>query len=133
MGNSTLYTRRCCAGPDDLILNFRYPQEMGYEEEKVGTPACATKMCANGHGTVPGQGVAAIMTHFVREIEVGIELRSRFWIGYGLVNGKIVKLIPDDIRIPLEVPRGLFAHNLKEFGHLAAILPSLYAEEKDRF
>jgi len=121
------------AGPDDLILNFRYPQEMGYEEEKVGTPACATMMCANGHGTVPGQGVAAIMTHFVREIEVGIELRSRFWIGYGLVNGKIVKLIPDDIRIPLEVPRGLFAHNLKEFGHLAAILPSLYAEEKDRF
>lgn len=28
---------------------------------------------------------------------------------------------------------GLFAHNLKEFGHLAAILPSLYAEEKDNW
>lgn len=34
------------------------------------------------------------MTHFVREIPGGIELRSRFWIGYGLVDGRLVKLVP---------------------------------------
>lgn len=121
------------AGPDDLVLNFRYPHELGYDESKVGTDACATMMCANGHGPVPGEGVAAIMTHMVREIEGGIELRSRFWIGWGLIDGKVVKLVPDGVRVPDVVPMGLFAHNLKEFGHLAAILPQLYAEFKDKF
>ena len=28
-------------GPDELVLEFRYPHELGYEEEKVGTDACA--------------------------------------------------------------------------------------------
>ena len=120
-------------GPDELVLNFQYPHVLGYDEDKVGTPACAAMQCANGHGPVPGQGVAAIMTHMVREIEGGIELRSRFWIGYGLVNGEVVKLLPDGVRVPDMAPMGLFAHNLKEFGHLAAILPSVYAEEKDNW
>lgn len=120
-------------GPEEVILNFQYPHVFGYNEEKIGTPACATMMCANGHGPVPGQGVAAIMTHMVREIEGGIELRSRFWIGYGLMDGRIVKFVPDGISVPDFIPMGLFAHNLKEFGHLAAILPSLYAEEKNNF
>ena len=115
------------------MLNFQYPHVLGYDEDKVGTPACAAMQCANGHGPVPGQGVAAIMTHMVREIEEGVELRSRFWIGYGLVNGQVVKLLPDGVQVPKEAPMGLFAHNLKEFGHLAAILPSLYAEEKDNW
>ena len=121
------------AGPDRLILEFQYPHVLGYEEEKVGTSVCATMMCANGHGPTPGEGVAAIMTHMVREIEGGIELRSRFWIGYGLVDGQVVKLLPDGVKVPEVVPQGLFAHNLKEFGHLATILPSLYAEERDNW
>lgn len=45
----------------------------------------------------------------------------------------MVKLLPDGVQVPKEAPMGLFAHNLKEFGHLAAILPSLYAEEKDNW
>ncbi len=121
------------AGPDELILNFRYPRELGLDEHKIGTDACATIMCANGHGPIPGQGVAAIMLHFVRKKADGIELRTRFWIGYGLIEGQIAKLLPDGVHVPPKVPQGLFAHNLKEFGHLAAILPGLYREEKDRF
>jgi len=121
------------AGPEELILHFCYPHELGLYEDKIGTDACATIICANGHGPVPGQGVAAIMVHFVREKADGIELRSRFWIGYGLIEGQIAKLLPDGVSVPPEVPRALFAHNLKEFGHLSAILPELYREEKDRF
>ena len=120
-------------GPDELILEFRYPRELGYQEEKVGTAACAAMMCANGHGPVPGQGVAAIMTHFVRELPGGIELRSRFWIGFVLEEGRLVRLVPDGASVPPEVVRGLFAHNLKEFGHLAAILPRVYAENRDNW
>lgn len=119
-------------GAEELVLNFRYPHEMGYKEELVGTDACATMMCANGHGP-DGGGLLAIMTHFVRAIPEGMELRSRFWMGYGLVDGQLVKLLPDGISLPVQAPMALFAHNLKEFGHLASILPDVYREEKNRF
>lgn len=132
-GTSHLVLEDIGAGPDPLILEFRYPHELGFLEEKVGTPACAALVCANGHGPTPGEGVAAIMTHFVRQIDGGIELRSRFWIGYGLVDGRLSKLLPDGVSVPVEVPLGLFAHNLKEFGHLATILPMIYAENRDNW
>lgn len=120
-------------GPDKLILEFRDPAVMGYDREKVGSKYCASMMTANGHGSKPGEGVAAVMTHMIRKTADGVELRSRFWIGYQIVDGKPVKLVPDGVKVPVEVPKGLFAHNIKEFTHLAAILPQLYAEEKDRF
>jgi len=120
-------------GPGVILIDFKYPREMGFDESKIGTEYCGTMMCGNGRGKNPGEGPAAVMMHMVREVEDGIELRSRFWIGYHIVDGKEVKLVPDGVSVPLEVVKGLFAHNLKEFTHLAAILPKVYAEEKDRF
>ena len=120
-------------GADDLVLNWRYPHELGYDERLVGTKDCGAMVCCNGHGPVPGQGVAAIMTHMVREVEGGVELRSRFWIGYGWIDGQVVKLVPDGVSVPAEIPMGLFAHNLKEFSHLATILPQVYGEQKDNW
>lgn len=121
------------AGADDLVLDFAYPKDLGYDQDLIGTKYCAAMMCANGHGIKPGQGVAAVMTHMIREIEGGVELRSRFWIGYQIVDKEPVKLLPPGIQVPLEVPQGLYAHNIKEFTHLAAILPQIYAEEKENF
>ncbi len=68
----------------------------------------------------------AVMFHSVREIEGGVEFRSRFWLGYHFIGGKPVKLLPDGIQIPLPVVRGLAFHNVEEYSHLAAILPRLY-------
>ena len=48
-------------------------------------------------------------------------------------NGNIVKGLPDGVRLPEEVTKGLFAHNIKEFSNLAAILPDVYRENKDLF
>lgn len=120
-------------GAEELILNFRYPGEMGYDEALVGTGACAAMMCADGHGVKPGEGLVAIMLHFTREVQGGIELRSRFWLGYAFKDGQFVKVVPDGVSVPLAGVRALFAHNLKEFTHLTAILPQVYAEEHDRF
>ena len=59
---------------------------------------------------------------------------SRFWMGYGVnENGEFVKLVPDGESIPEFVPRALYGHNIKEYSNLAAILPQLYAEEKDNW
>lgn len=57
-------------------------------------------------------------------------LCSRFWIGCGMVDGKLVKVLPDGVRLPDFVPQNLFGHNIKEFTNLAAILPQVYRENQ---
>ena len=86
-----------------------------------------------GKGQPPFAVPPTFMTHFVREIEGGIELRSRFWMGWNYVNGRDVKVLPDGMRYPDMAAMSLALHNVKEFTNLAAILPSLYAEEKDNW
>ena len=69
------------------------------------------------------------MTHFVRPTAKGSELRSRFWMGWSIVDGQPVKMIPDGVAIPEIAPMSLLQHNLKEFYNLAVLLPLVYAEE----
>ena len=82
-------------------------------------------VCAVGESSC-----AAAMTHKWYPYLDGVMFCSRFWIGMGVVNGKIVKTLPEGISVPESVPRGLFAHNIKEFSNLASILPEVYKENK---
>lgn len=122
-------------GPSTIVINFKYPGDCGFDASKIGTEACSTIVCGKGYGKgePPYAMPPTFMTHFVRNIEGGIELRSRFWMGWGYVNGKDVKFIPEGVRYPDAAPMTLAMHNVKEFTNLAAILPSLYAEEKDNW
>lgn len=110
----------------DLIINFRNPVDIGFSAEKLkdfdGTIVCA------GNEVSP-----TIMCHFIRPTADGCELRTRFWMGYCVKDRKPVKAIPDGIRIPPEAAKALLLHNIKEFTNLAALLPKLYPEYKDRF
>ncbi len=115
-------------GMERLLLQFCKPADLGYDMSKIGTPACAAMVCAVGKSSSP-----ALMTHKVVPAEGGVWFKSHFWMGYGLDgDGQLVKLVPDGHAVPEMVPRALFGHNIKEFSNLAAILPSLYAEERDR-
>jgi hypothetical protein len=49
-------------------------------------------------------------------------------MGFRMENGQIVKALPEGASIPEAAPKGLFAHNIKEFTNLASILPEIYAE-----
>lgn len=121
-------------GADPLLISFAAPETLGYDGGKVGTECCSTLFVANGASPAGAKNkMAAVMTHFVRDVEGGVELRSRFWIGYQIINGQPVKVVPEGAAVPEIAVKGLFAHNLKEFTHLAAILPSVYAEEKDHW
>lgn len=117
-------------GASDLTLSFFYPSELGFDESRVGTKDCATLISAMGHSP---DAVDAVMTHFVRETEDGIELRSRFWIGYSVENGNVIKVIPDGVELPAMVAKSLLNHCMKEFTHLATILPQVYRENKDKW
>ena len=111
-----------------LLLQFCKPADLGYDMSKIGTSACAAMVCAVGKSSSP-----ALMTHKVVPAEGGVWFKSHFWMGYGLDgDGQLVKLVPDGQAVPEMVPRALFGHNIKEFSNLAAILPSLYAEERAR-
>ncbi len=123
------------AGSDLIRISFKRPAAMGYDESQIGTEACSSLICANGitYGNEHRPDAPAVMTHFLRPVEDGSELRSRFWFGWHIIDGKPVKLVPDGIKIPVEVGTALLAHNIKEYTNLGVILPQIYAEEKDNW
>lgn len=122
-------------GMDILEINFKRPGELGYDESKIDTNACNALVCANcrTYGTADTPDVPVVMTHFLRPVEGGSELRSRFWFGWQIINGEAVKCIPDGVVIPSMAPKALLQHNVVEFTNLAALLPEIYPEEKDNW
>ena len=116
----------CNLGVENIVISFRKPTDIGFDEEKwknfKGTIVCA------GDDKSP-----CVMVHFLRPVEGGCELRTRFWFGYSIIGGKPVKILPDGVNWP-DIPlKGLLLHNIKEFTNLAAILPDVYAEYHDKF
>lgn len=115
-------------GPSKLTLCFKRPAEFGYDEKILGTEFCNSMVCAIGQGDVP-----AFMTHKYYKVEGGTMFESRFWIGYAYIGNKLIKVLPEDIKVPEIVVRNLFKHNIKEFSNLAKILPEIYKEEKNNW
>lgn len=117
-------------GPEDIQIQFLTPAQMGFDlngftPERVGTLVAGNGISQNRKG---GPKAPAIMCHFIREIPGGVESRTRFWMGYHMIDGKPVKLLPDHVQIPVEAPMGLAYHNVEEYSNLAAFLPKIYNE-----
>ncbi len=115
-------------GPEEIFLSFKNPADFGYDPALIGTEKCASMVCAIGEGKSP-----AFMTHKFYPVDGGIMFESRFWMGVGYIDGKLVKVLPEGVKVPEMGARALFAHNIKEFANLAAILPAIYEEEKDNW
>lgn len=116
------------AGPGFLKIQFKSPTDFGLDAAIVGTKFCQSLVAGIGDGEC-----AAAMIHKWYPFADGVKLCSRFWIGFALVDGKIIRTLPVGVKVPVEVARGLFAHNIKEFSNLASILAEVYAENKDNF
>jgi len=120
-------------GADELYACFMRPGYMGFDESLIGTKACSTIVTSNSGMRTDPMASAETMCHFVRETEDGIELRSRFWLGYCIVGGKAVRILPETEVTPVEKARLLLKHNMEEFQNLADLLPRIYPEEKDNW
>jgi len=113
--------------PVPVRLTFVHPTEVGFDQEKLD----------NFAGTIICTPPPAIMVHFIRPTSNGVELRTRFWMGYEKnAEGKIVPsqggpAMPAEFKDMMG--KSMLMHNVKEFTHLAEILPSLYNEFKDNF
>lgn len=108
-------------GPHTVPIHFRNPVDIGFDPARYaafnGTIVCAAD-----------EKAPVVMCHFVRPVEGGSELRTRFWMGYSIQNGRPVKAIPDGVKMPLEIGKNVLTHNNKEFANLIAVLPAVYAE-----
>jgi hypothetical protein len=120
-------------GPEDIQITFLIPEELGFDMNKFD---CKPVTVVGGNGVSQarsgGPKAPAIMLHLFREVPGGIESRSRFWMGYHMINKANCKLLPEGMRIPIQAPMGLAFHNVEEYSNLAAILPSLYKENNGK-
>ena len=111
-------------GVHTVPIHFRNPADIGFSKEKLehfdGMIVCA------GDEKAP-----AVMVHFVRPVEGGSELRTRFWMGYSIIDGKPVKTLPEGKSIPQAIGKNILTHNNIEFSNLIGILPELYEEFKN--
>ncbi|HUW64581.1 MAG TPA: hydrolase [Spirochaetia bacterium] len=124
-------------GVEQIAISFLTPEEMGFDLDRFGAPAVAALVAANGLSSpadAPGgePGTPAVMCHLVREIPGGVEFRSRFWLGYRMVDKRPVLFLPADRPVPENVLLGLARHDAHEYANLRAILPRIYGEEGGR-
>ncbi len=110
-----------------LDISFVSPDDYGYDREAFSKGAL-TAISANSGIHESGSRLVTF-THVARAIPGGVELRSRFWIGWSIVDRKEVRVSKD---VPPEIIAGL-AHGLayhcpKEYHNLATRLPKVYAE-----
>jgi hypothetical protein len=124
-------------GVEKIAICFLTPEDMGFDMARFKPPYGGTLVAANGLSVAadapPGSpGIPAVMCHFIREIEGGIEYRSRFWLGYHIIDKQPKLLLPPGVRVPEAVPFSLAYHNIHEYANLRAILPKLYEEQEGK-
>lgn len=107
--------------PIPVYLKFVPPEDMGFDPKKLKV----------FQGTIVSTIEQAVMIHFLRPTPRGSELRTRFYMGYKQTPEGIIP-IPDAPQFD-HMGRALLAHNVKEFTHLAKILPGLYRAYRDDF
>lgn len=120
-------------GEQNILIHFLDHDKMdGIDDAKL---AASHQTVFGGYGITSGRKkgepldkAPAIMMHFCRETDEGVEFRTRFWMGYRWNKGKPMCVLPPHVKIPEFVPMGLAYHNVEEYSHLASILPDLYAE-----
>lgn len=117
-------------------LNFKCPSDVGFDMSKIG-PDQKTKTLVCGRNYAEGQPPAAapdyFICHQVFETEGGIKVVTRIWYGWTVRYGLSYKALPDGFRMQPMHPQALLQKQAAEWTNIAALLPKLYAEEKDNF
>lgn len=121
-------------GTENIMIRFLTPEDMGFDMSRFKAPNVGTVVAANGlsspaNASPDNPKAPAVMCHFIREIPDGVEFRSRFWMGYHIIDKKPKLLLPPDVKIPEAVPQELGRHNVFEYSNLRAILPQIYEEQ----
>ncbi|MDM3357004.1 hypothetical protein [Citrobacter sp. Cb004] len=120
-------------GMSNIDIHFMSPTEFGFDMTRWKKPFVATVACGQGwvipvEKTDDSITAPAMMCHIFRETPEGLEHRTRFWLGYRLVNGRPELTLPPGARIPESEIQGLARHNVCEFTRFKSFLPRIYNE-----
>lgn len=109
-----------------LDINFRSPEFFGYDMARFEAGGfSAINAIVGMHGLPP----MIAFSHNARPVNGGIELRSCFWLGWTVENGRYERAgAPVPQEEVARLAKALAKHCAKEYRNLAAILRDLYAE-----
>lgn len=117
--------------PDEITIMFHNPADLGFDPALIGTETCEFLVAANC--LLAPYNTPSHMVECAKKVDGVMTYMCRFWVGYHAIDGQGKCLLPPGVSIPEEAVKGMVGHCIKEFSHLAKILPSLYAEEKDNW
>ena len=135
--SSHLVTEDVGMGKEEILIDFKNPVDFGLDSKKLNDQK-NTVICARVGS--PGKGLWFVdMCHFVRKMEIGVEMRSRFWMGHniekmkGLGRRTISKLLNLSFvkgnLIPMKAGSNMFHHCSQEYHNMAEFLPEIYKEK----
>jgi phloretin hydrolase len=129
-GTTEVVTEDIGTGSMVLDVSFMSPESFGYD--MVRFPSRALTAVSANLGSHQPKSRLACVTHQARAIAGGIELRSRFWVGWNVVDRHAVR-VGEDVPggVVAALAKALAHHCSKEYCNLAAILPQVYAENRD--
>ena len=122
-------------GASRLRIWFRRPEEIGLDSERFTEPNisrcyAATVTAKQGPARIP----INIFMHAVRQVDGGVEYRSRYWLGRTIDARR--RIVKSRVRLPrsmvYSMARCNCIHSLIEYNNLASILPALYDEQQGR-
>ncbi|RJP34041.1 MAG: hydrolase [Actinobacteria bacterium] len=119
------------ASSQKVWIEFFSPQDFGLDMAMFKEPEISRAYCANVILDLMKTPFNAFF-HSVREVEDGVEYRSRYWLGYTMNNG-----VPRRVKRPLpykmsDLARNNCLHSLIEYNNLASFLPQIYEEMDGR-
>lgn len=108
-------------------IEFFSPQDFGLDMSLFKEPGISRAYCANVILDLLKTPFNTFF-HAVREVDGGVECRSRYWLGYTMKYG-----VPVRVKCPLpyrmiDLARNNCLHSLIEYNNLASFLPQLYEE-----
>lgn len=116
-------------GSQKLEIAFTSATQLGLNEKLFRSGSMSTFAAATVRNIRPPMPIN-IFFHAIREVEGGVEYRSRYWLTYTMDRkGNIVRSgYPLPKSILLAMARNNCIHSLMEYHNLASMLPSLYQE-----
>jgi hypothetical protein len=116
-------------GAVTLNISFVSPSDFGYDMDLFKKDKVLVAVNAITSSPIFGGKSLVSFSHVGRAIPGGIVLRSRFWIGWAVVDRKPVRVGEGMPAAVFEdLARGLAYHCPKEYYNLAAILPGVFKE-----
>lgn len=110
------------------------PSLLGLNLEEMKKSNCVMTDGGNALSKTYGAGeqvppTAGVVCHFMYQEEDGLTMRSRFWFGYQVLGGGLVKMLAPGTRVSESMLKGIFEHNVLEMACLRDLLPPLYKQE----